>query len=124
MSRAVLHVVGVGKCYAAYRSNLARFATWVGAPVRPVNEYWAVRDISFSLRAGEALALIGQNGAGKSTLLKLIVGTVRPTTGRIAVGGRIGAILELGLGFNPEFSGRQNVYQAGGLMGLSEHELS
>lgn len=124
MKPAVLHVEGVGKRYAAYASNLSRFASWFGADVRPVSESWVVRDVSFSLAKGEALALIGQNGAGKSTLLKLITGTVRPTKGRIAVAGRISAILELGLGFNPEFTGRQNVYQAGGLMGFSQEELT
>ncbi|WP_404401331.1 ABC transporter ATP-binding protein [Pelagibacterium halotolerans] len=124
MKPIVLHVEGVGKCYAAYSSNMARFASWFGAKVRPVSEAWAVRDIGFTLNRGEALALIGQNGAGKSTLLKLITGTVRPTTGRISVAGRISAILELGLGFNPEFTGRQNVYQAGGLMGFSQEELT
>src|SRR5690606_9868308 len=112
----VLTVSDVGKRYAAYRSNLQRFATWFGANITPVSEYWANRDISFDVRAGEALALIGQNGAGKSTLLKMITGTIRPTTGEITVSGHISAILELGLGFNPEFTGRQNIYHAGGLM--------
>lgn len=120
----VLTVSGVSKRYASYRSNLHRFATWFGAKVQPIAEYWANRDITFQVRDGEALALIGQNGAGKSTLLKMITGTVRPTSGQIIVVGRINAILELGLGFNPEFTGRQNVYQAGGLMGYSQDELS
>lgn len=123
MSDPVLTVEGIGKCYAAYPSNLHRFAEWFGFPSRHKREFWAVREVSFSLQRGEALALIGQNGAGKSTLLKLITGTVRPTTGRVHVAGRISAMLELGLGFNPEFSGRQNVYLAGGLMGFSVREL-
>jgi lipopolysaccharide transport system ATP-binding protein len=120
----MLNVVNASKCYASYRSNLHRFANWFGVPVQPWDKYWAVRDISFSLSSGEAVALIGQNGAGKSTLLKVITGTVRPTAGSIALGGRVSAILELGLGFNPEFTGRQNVYQAGGLMGYSREELA
>ncbi|PHJ39769.1 sugar ABC transporter ATP-binding protein [Desulforamulus profundi] len=123
MSSTILNVQKLGKCYASYRSNLLRYMRWFGIPVSPQHEYWAVKDVSFTLRAGEALALIGQNGAGKSTLLKLITGTVRPTTGNIAVLGRISAILELGLGFNPEFTGRQNVYLAGGLMGLSTRQI-
>jgi len=124
MSNVVLNLHNVGKCFATYRSNLWRYLRWFGFPVRPEQEYWAVRDISFTLQAGEALALIGQNGAGKSTLLKLITGTLRNTTGNIAVNGRISAILELGLGFNPEFTGRQNVYLSGGLMGLSTSQIN
>lgn len=120
----VLTVSGVSKRYAAYKSNLHRFATWFGANITPVSEYWANRDISFDVKAGEALALIGQNGAGKSTLLKMITGTIRPTMGQITVSGHISAILELGLGFNPEFTGRQNIYNAGGLMGFSQEELT
>lgn len=123
MSNTILSIQKVGKCYASYRSNFARFLRWFGVPTKPVSEYWAVKDISFQLKSGEALALIGQNGAGKSTLLKLITGTVRPTTGNIAVNGRISAILELGLGFNPEFTGRQNVYLSAGMMGLSASQI-
>lgn len=124
MSRTVLTVERVGKSYVDYGSNLKRFASWFGVKVARKSEYWAVHDVTFELAAGDTLGVIGQNGAGKSTLLKLITGTVRPTTGKIAVAGRVSAILELGLGFNPEFSGRQNVYQAGGLMGMSERDLT
>lgn len=124
MTSEVLRVDGVGKCYTSYRSNLERFATWFGLPARPISEHWAVRDVSFGLNQGDALALIGQNGAGKSTLLKMITGTVRATRGRVAVAGRVSAILELGLGFNPEFTGRQNIYQAGGLMGFANSVLT
>lgn len=124
MSDIVLNVSELGKCYASYRNNLARFANWFGFPARHTHEYWALKDINFALQRGESLAIIGQNGAGKSTLLKLITGTVRQSTGSVRVQGRISAILELGLGFNPDFTGRQNVYLAGGLMGLGNAELT
>ncbi|WGG60264.1 ATP-binding cassette domain-containing protein [Brucella intermedia] len=110
----VLSVSKVGKRYATYASNFQRFATWFGADIKPESEYWANQDITFNVPVGQALALIGQNGAGKSTLLKMITGTIRPSTGNINLAGRVNAILELGLGFNPEFSGRQNIYHAGG----------
>lgn len=115
----VITVSNVGKCYASYASNLHRFANWFGARFKPKSEFWANRGISFALATGEAVALIGQNGAGKSTLLKMLTGTVRPTTGAIGVVGKISAILELGIGFNPEFTGRQNIHNAGGLIGHS-----
>jgi lipopolysaccharide transport system ATP-binding protein len=119
----VLQVSGVGKCYAKYRSLFSRLLSWVGVPVKTSQEYWANKDISFNVAPGQAIAIIGQNGAGKSTLLKMITGTVRPSTGHIHVVGRISAMLELGLGFNPEFTGRQNAYMAGGLLGYSAQEL-
>ncbi|MBK7665048.1 MAG: ABC transporter ATP-binding protein [Sterolibacteriaceae bacterium] len=120
----VLNVEGLGKCYATYSSNLARFAEWFGFRAKHKTDYWAVRDVNLSLQQGQALALIGQNGAGKSTFLKLVTGTVRATTGRVNLGGRVSAILELGLGFNPDFTGRQNVFLSGGLMGFSSSELT
>ncbi len=110
MSDTVLNVSGVGKCYTTYRNNFTRFSQWFGFPSQHVHEYWALKNVNFTLRRGEALAIIGQNGAGKSTLLKLITGTVRPSTGSVKINGRISAILELGLGFNPDFTARQNVY--------------
>ncbi|UIJ71077.1 ABC transporter ATP-binding protein [Aurantimonas sp. HBX-1] len=124
MSDILLDVVNVGKRYTTYASNLQRFANWFGAGIKPSAEFWAVNDISFQVLRGESVALIGQNGAGKSSLLKLITGTVRPSTGSVAVSGTVSAILELGLGFNPEFTGRENAYHAGGLMGISQAELA
>ncbi|WP_185983451.1 ABC transporter ATP-binding protein [Aureimonas mangrovi] len=124
MTAPVLDVRGIGKRYTTYATNLQRFANWFGARLRPESEFWAVEDISFSVAPGESIALIGQNGAGKSTLLKLVTGTVRPSRGSIGIAGRVSALLELGLGFNPEFTGRENVYQAGGMMGFSQDELT
>lgn len=120
----VLSVDKISKRYATYRSNFSRFATWFGVDVAPLSEFWAVKDISFEMAKGQCLALIGQNGAGKSTLLKLITGIVKPTMGQIRVTGRISALLELGLGFNPELTGRQNIYQAGGLIGFPREQLN
>lgn len=124
MTQHILQLSDISKRYTTYASNIQRFANWFGASIKPRSEFWAVHKVSFDVARGESLALIGQNGAGKSTLLKIITGTVRSSRGRVTAAGRISAILELGLGFNPEFTGRQNVYHAGGLMGISYHELS
>ena len=118
-----LTVKNLGKAYRTYRSEFLRFLGWFGFSVKPATEHWVLRHISFSLGPGEAIGIVGQNGAGKSTLLKLITGTVQPSEGSVQVAGRIAAILELGLGFNPEFTGRENAYHAAGLMGASAEEI-
>lgn len=123
MIQPVLQVSNVGKAYRQYSSELARVFTWFGLPTKPATETWVLRNVSFAIAPGEAIGIVGQNGAGKSTLLKLITGTQRPTEGSITVNGRIAAILELGMGFNPEFTGRQNVYHSAGLMGFSKSEI-
>jgi len=86
-------------------------------------EFWAVNDVSFELRRGECLGLIGHNGAGKTTLLKMLNGLIKPDRGRIEMRGRVGAIIALGAGFNPVLSGRENVYVYGSVLGLSKHEI-
>jgi lipopolysaccharide transport system ATP-binding protein len=85
----------------------------------PVTELWALRDVSLQAEPGEALALVGRNGSGKTTLLRIVSGIIQPTSGRVAVGGRIGSLLELGAGFHPDFTGRENVYLNGSIHGLS-----
>lgn len=86
-------------------------------------EFWAVRDINFELKRGECLGLIGRNGAGKSTLLKMLNGLIKPDKGRIEMRGRIGALIELGSGFNPILTGRENIYNNGSVLGLNKKEI-
>ncbi|WP_339681098.1 ABC transporter ATP-binding protein [uncultured Hyphomonas sp.] len=119
----VLSVQNVTKSFTLYNSGMHRFWHWMGLPVKPREVVHITKDVSFDVRKGEAIALIGQNGAGKSTLLKLITGTMRPTKGRIDHAHSISAILELGLGFNSEFTGRENVRLSGGMLGHSPAEL-
>ncbi|MEA3340047.1 MAG: ATP-binding cassette domain-containing protein, partial [Chloroflexota bacterium] len=86
-------------------------------------EFWALRDVSFMVKQGETVGLIGPNGAGKSTALKLISRIIEPTSGRIKVTGRVGALLELGAGFHPDLTGRENVYMNGSILGLSRAQI-
>lgn len=123
MSDEILKVQGLGKAFRQYGSELKRFASWFGLRVRPQEEAWVLRGISFGIAPGEAIGVVGQNGAGKSTLLKLVTGTLRPTEGTVASSGRIAAILELGMGFSPDLTGRENVYHSAGLMGFSKQQI-
>lgn len=114
----------IGKAYKQYAGRWARLAEWVWpfAGVRHSLK-WVLQGISFTVRPGEAVGIIGMNGAGKSTLLKMITGTTLPTVGSISMTGRVAAMLELGMGFHPDFSGRQNVIMAGQLLGMSADEI-
>jgi lipopolysaccharide transport system ATP-binding protein len=118
-----LHVNNLGKSYRQWGGELRRVASWFRPRMKPLQENWVLRDVSFSIAPGEAVGVIGQNGAGKSTLLKLITGTTRPTSGQVRMHGRVAAILELGMGFNPELTGRQNAIHSSGLMGYSREEI-
>jgi lipopolysaccharide transport system ATP-binding protein len=115
---------GLGKSYLVYERPQDRLKQMLWRGRRTYyREFWALRDVSFDARHGETLGIIGRNGSGKSTLLKMLTGTLRPTTGEMAVCGRAAALLELGSGFNPEFSGRENVYMNASILGLSEDEI-
>jgi len=95
-----------------------------GRAAKKYRDFYALRDVSFSIRRGEATAIIGRNGSGKSTLLQLIAGTLMPTSGSVAVTGRVSALLELGSGFNPDFTGRENVYLNGAIYGFTHAEMA
>jgi ABC-type polysaccharide/polyol phosphate transport system ATPase subunit len=109
----------ISKLYRLYRRPSDRLRELVPGTACRHSDFWALRDISFSVEKGETLSLVGPNGCGKSTLLQIVSGILQPTTGRVVTRGRIAALLELGAGFNPEFSGRENVYLNGEIMGLS-----
>jgi lipopolysaccharide transport system ATP-binding protein len=114
----------LGKAYKYYPNRWRRLAEWLLPSAKPRHQLkWVIENINFQLAPGEAVGILGINGAGKSTLLKLITGTIQPTTGSVAIHGRVTALLELGMGFHPDFTGRQNAYMAGQLTGLTPAEL-
>jgi lipopolysaccharide transport system ATP-binding protein len=115
---------GVSKSYSIYDSPGDRLKELVTFnQLRFHRDFWALRDLSVTIRKGETFCVIGENGSGKSTLLQLVAGILHPTHGVVAVHGRVAALLELGSGFNPEFSGRDNVYLNGAILGLSSREM-
>jgi len=120
---SLLSVQNVGKAFRSYGSEWQRFARWFGLPVKASQEHWVLRHVNFEIQQGEAIGIIGQNGAGKSTLLKMITGTSQPSEGQVQVNGKIAAILELGMGFNPDLTGRENAYHGLGLMGYSHADI-
>ncbi|MGE0312627.1 MAG: ABC transporter ATP-binding protein [Lautropia sp.] len=125
-------VRGVDKCYHIYAQPRDRLLQFVVPRLRRLagleavsygREFWALRDVSFDVRRGETVGIIGKNGAGKSTLLQILCGTLTPTAGTVEVSGRVAALLELGAGFDVEFSGRENIYLNGSLLGLDRAEI-
>ncbi len=119
----MIHVRNISKSFRRYRRKYGRMAEWLGLGIHhdPVP---VLQDISFSVTRGGALGIVGVNGAGKSTLLKIIAGTTRPTAGTVETGGRVSALLELGMGFHPEFTGRRNCYISGRLQGFSSSRIT
>jgi ABC-type polysaccharide/polyol phosphate transport system ATPase subunit len=120
----VVLVQNVSKLYKLYRRPADRLREALPFNKRQFHsDFWALRDIGFQVEKGETLALVGPNGSGKSTLLQIVAGILQPTQGRVVTRGRIAALLELGAGFNPEFTGRENVFLNGEIMGLSRAEI-
>lgn len=123
-SDPAIRAVGLGKCYNIYRKPVDRLLQMlVRQRRRYYREFWALRDVSFEVARGETVGIIGRNGSGKSTLLQLICGTLTPTLGAVETRGRVGAILELGSGFNMEFTGRENVRLNASILGLPADEI-
>lgn len=131
-SDIAVKVDGLSKCYQIYdkpadrllQTIYPRLQKLVGMQQRQYyRDFWAIRDVSFEVRKGETIGIIGRNGSGKSTLLQIICGTLCPTLGIVTTRGRIAALLELGSGFNPEFTGRENVYMNAAVLGLSKGEI-
>ncbi len=131
-SEIAIHADNISKCYHVYHKPnerlkqlvMPRLRHMLGRPPRNYfSEFWALNDVSFEIRKGETVGIVGRNGSGKSTLLQIICGTLNPTGGNLVTRGRIAALLELGSGFNPEFTGRENVYMNGALLGMSAKEV-
>ena len=118
-------VSNLGKAYKQYPNRWSRLLEWI-IPFGKVRHqlHWVLQGLNFEVQKGEALGIIGINGAGKSTLLKMITGTTQPTTGSVNISGRVAALLELGMGFHAEFTGRQNAIMAGQLLGFSPQEIT
>lgn len=131
-SDIAISVSNLSKCYEIYDTPSDRLKQFVMPRVKRIlgrahkqyfEEFWALKDVSFEIRKGETVGIIGRNGSGKSTLLQMICGTLTPTSGSVETQGRIAALLELGSGFNPEFTGRENVYMNAAVLGLSKEEI-
>ena len=125
MTQTRIAVSHITKRYFLYRTALERLLhAGFGVKAKPVRAFEALNDVSFSVQAGECVGLVGRNGSGKSTLLYIIANTLAPTSGEVAVNGRLAALLELGSGFNPEFTGRENIFFYAAMLGLKREEIA
>lgn len=123
-SDVAIRVSNLSKCFQIYAKPSDRLLQMLARSFkRFYREFWALKDVSFEVKKGETVGIVGRNGSGKSTLLQLICGTLNPSGGNIQISGRIAALLELGSGFNPEFTGRENVYMNAAVLGLTEKEI-
>ncbi|MDF3886549.1 ABC transporter ATP-binding protein [Cupriavidus basilensis] len=130
----VVHAQNLNKCFHIYdrpqdrlkQAIVPRLERMIGRrnPHTYARDFWALNNISFDIKRGETVGIVGRNGAGKSTLLQILCGTLSPTSGDVEIRGRVAALLELGAGFNPEFTGRENVYMNGSVLGLSSQEIT
>jgi lipopolysaccharide transport system ATP-binding protein len=132
MTDIAIRASHLSKCYHIYNTPHYRLKQFVAPrlqrlvgrqPKQYFHEFWALNDVSFEIKKGETVGIIGRNGSGKSTLLQLICGTLTPSNGQVEINGRVAALLELGSGFNPEFTGRENVYMNAAVLGLSHEEV-
>lgn len=124
MSETIISLKNVSKCFKRYDHPGDRLKEIILPGKNFAAEFWALQNINLDITKGHTLGIVGRNGSGKSTLLQIIVGTLTPTTGTVSVKGRVSALLELGSGFNPEFTGRQNVFFNGQLLGLKSEEIA
>ncbi len=125
LSEMAVSLENLGKCYHVYDKPRDRLLQMLSRGRRRYyREFWALKNVSFTVGHGECLGVIGRNGSGKSTLLQLVCGTLNPSIGDVSVQGRVAALLELGAGFNPEFSGRENVFLSAAVNGLSQEEIA
>lgn len=124
MSSSAIIMHGVGKSYPKFSAPGERFWSLFGRGQAVDDQFWALRDVSLEIKKGGSIGILGRNGAGKSTLMQLIAGTVQPTSGTVEVNGRVSPLLELGAGFNPEFTGWENAELSGAILGLSPTELN
>lgn len=123
-SEIAISVTGVSKRYEMYSQPRDRLLQFLSLGRRQYfKEFWALRDVSFSVQKGETIGILGRNGSGKSTLLQIIAGTLAPTFGEVRTNGIMAALLELGSGFNPDFTGRENIYLNGSILGFSKQEM-